>query len=76
MGADNTWPASSPASTSVTRSKAENDCEHGRRTLDTKGAGHHRSAVNGMIAGFEEACGKIDEAKFRSLDVGGTTDLA
>jgi ribose transport system substrate-binding protein len=29
-----------------------------------------------MIAGFEEVCGEIPEAKFRSLDVGGTTDLA
>jgi ribose transport system substrate-binding protein len=46
-------------------------------TLDTKGAGSTTEArVNGMIAGFEEACGKIDAAKFRSLDVGGTTDLA
>ena len=32
--------------------------------------------MDGMIAGFEEACGTIDPAKFKSIDVGGTTDLA
>jgi ribose transport system substrate-binding protein len=78
MGADNT-KAGELAGTFVGDSlKAENDCEYTAVvTLDTKGAGATTEArVNGMIAGFEQACGKIDQAKFRSLDVGGTTDLA
>jgi ribose transport system substrate-binding protein len=58
--------------------KAENDCDYTAVvTLDTKGAGSTTEArVNGMIDGFEEACGPIDDATFRSLDVGGTTDAA
>lgn len=78
MGADNT-KAGELAGKFVGHSlKAENDCEYTAVvTLDTKGAGATTEArVNGMIAGFEQACGTIDQAKFRSLDVGGTTDLA
>ena len=58
--------------------KAENNCDYEAVvTLDTKGAGATTLArMNGMIAGFEEACGKIPAEKFKSLDVGGTTDQA
>ncbi len=58
--------------------QAENGCEYTAVvTLDTKGAGATTEArVNGMIDGFEATCGDIPEDKFRSLDVGGTTDLA
>jgi len=78
MGADNTKAGQIAGKYVGDTLKAENDCEYTAVvTLDTKGAGATTEArVNGMIAGFEEACGKIDEAKFRSLDVGGTTDLA
>jgi ribose transport system substrate-binding protein len=78
MGADNTLAGELAGKYVGDALKAENDCEYTAVvTLDTKGAGATTEArVNGMIAGFEEACGKIDEAKFRSLDVGGTTDLA
>jgi ribose transport system substrate-binding protein len=78
MGADNTLAGQLAGKYVGDALKAENDCEYTAVvTLDTKGAGATTEArVNGMIAGFEEACGPIDEAKFRSLDVGGTTDLA
>jgi ribose transport system substrate-binding protein len=78
MGADNTLAGELAGKYVGDALKAENGCEYTAVvTLDTKGAGATTEArVNGMIAGFEEACGKIDEAKFRSLDVGGTTDLA
>lgn len=78
MGADNTLAGEIAGKYVGDALKAENDCEYTAVvTLDTKGAGSTTEArVNGMIAGFEEACGPIDEAKFRSLDVGGTTDLA
>ena len=78
MGADNTKAGQIAGKFVGDSLKAENDCDYTAVvTLDTKGAGATTEArVNGMIAGFEEACGTIDQAKFRSLDVGGTTDLA
>lgn len=78
MGADNTLAGELAGNYVGEALKAENDCTYETLvTLDTKGAGATTEArVNGMIAGFEEACGEIPEAKFRSLDVGGTTDLA
>jgi ribose transport system substrate-binding protein len=78
MGADNTLAGQIAGKFVGDSLKAENDCDYTAVvTLDTKGAGATTEArVNGMIAGFEEACGTIDQAKFRSLDVGGTTDLA
>jgi ribose transport system substrate-binding protein len=78
MGADNTQAGTIAGKYVGDALKAENDCDYEAVvTLDTKGAGATTEArVNGMIAGFEEACGKIPEDKFKSLDVGGTTDLA
>lgn len=78
MGADNTKAGEIAGKYVGDSLKAENDCEYTAVvTLDTKGAGATTEArVNGMISGFEQACGTIDQAKFRSLDVGGTTDLA
>lgn len=78
MGADNTLAGTLAGKTVGDALKAENDCAYTAVvTLDTKGAGATTLArMNGMIAGFEEACGKIDPAKFKSIDVGGTTDLA
>ena len=78
MGADNTLAGTLAGKTVGDALKAENDCTYTAVvTLDTKGAGATTLArMNGMIAGFEEACGKIDPAKFKSIDVGGTTDLA
>lgn len=78
MGADNTKAGEIAGKFVGDTLKAENDCEYTAVvTLDTKGAGATTEArVNGMISGFEQACGTIDQAKFRSLDVGGTTDLA
>jgi ribose transport system substrate-binding protein len=78
MGADNTLAGTLAGKTVGDALKAENDCAYTAVvTLDTKGAGATTLArMNGMIAGFEEACGKIDAAKFKSIDVGGTTDLA
>ena len=78
MGADNTVAGEMAGKYVGDMLKAENDCDYEAVvTLDTKGAGATTEArVNGMIAGFEEACGKIPADKFKSLDVGGTTDLA
>lgn len=78
MGADNTLAGTIAGKYVGDALKAENDCTYGAVvTLDTKGAGATTLArMNGMIAGFEEACGTIDPAKFKSIDVGGTTDLA
>ena len=78
MGADNTKAGEIAGKYVGDSLKAENDCDYTAVvTLDTKGAGATTEArVNGMISGFEQACGTIDQAKFRSLDVGGTTDLA
>jgi ribose transport system substrate-binding protein len=78
MGADNTLAGTIAGSYVGEALKAENDCTYEAVvTLDTKGAGATTLArMNGMIAGFEEACGTIDPAKFKSIDVGGTTDLA
>ncbi len=78
MGADNTLAGSIAGKAVGDALKAENDCEYEAVvTLDTKGAGATTLArMDGMIAGFEEACGTIDPAKFKSIDVGGTTDLA
>jgi ribose transport system substrate-binding protein len=78
MGADNTKAGELAGKFVGDSLKAENDCDYTAVvTLDTKGAGATTEArVNGMISGFEQACGTIDQAKFRSLDVGGTTDLA
>jgi ribose transport system substrate-binding protein len=78
MGADNTLAGTLAGKTVGDALKAENDCTYTAVvTLDTKGAGATTLArMDGMIAGFEEACGKIDPAKFKSIDVGGTTDLA
>ncbi len=78
MGADNTLAGTIAGRAVGDALKAENDCTYEAVvTLDTKGAGATTLArMNGMIAGFEEACGKIDAAKFKSIDVGGTTDLA
>ena len=78
MGADNTLAGELAGKYVGDALKAENDCQYTAVvTLDTKGAGATTEArVNGMISGFEEACGTIDPEKFRSLDVGGTTDLA
>jgi ribose transport system substrate-binding protein len=78
MGADNTKAGTIAGQAVGNALKAENDCDYSSLvTLDTKGAGATTLArMNGMIAGFEEVCGKIDPDKFRSIDVGGTTDLA
>lgn len=78
MGADNTLAGELAGKYVGDALKAENGCEYTAVvTLDTKGAGATTEArVNGMIDGFKEACGDIPEDKFRSLDVGGTTDLA
>jgi ribose transport system substrate-binding protein len=78
MGADNTLAGTIAGKYVGDALKAENDCTYEAVvTLDTKGAGATTLArMNGMIAGFEEACGTIDPAKFKSIDVGGTTDLA
>jgi ribose transport system substrate-binding protein len=78
MGADNTVAGEISGKYVGDTLKAENNCDYEAVvTLDTKGAGATTEArVNGMIAGFEEACGKIPADKFKSLDVGGTTDLA
>jgi ribose transport system substrate-binding protein len=78
MGADNEKAGRLSGKFIGDAMKAENDCDYEAVvTLDTKGAGATTLArMNGMIAGFEEACGTIDPAKFKSLDVGGTTDQA
>jgi ribose transport system substrate-binding protein len=78
MGADNTLAGTIAGKYVGDALKAENDCDYEAVvTLDTKGAGATTLArMNGMIAGFEEACGAIPEDKFKSIDVGGTTDLA
>jgi ribose transport system substrate-binding protein len=78
MGADNTFAGTIAGRAVGEALKAENDCTYSSLvTLDTKGAGATTLArMDGMIAGFEEICGTIDPAKFRSIDVGGTTDLA
>ncbi|MFP5342262.1 MAG: sugar ABC transporter substrate-binding protein [Candidatus Limnocylindria bacterium] len=78
MGADNTMAGTIAGRAVGDALKAENDCDYSAVvTLDTKGAGATTLArMEGMIAGFEEACGPIDPAKFKSIDVGGTTDLA
>ena len=78
MGADNTLAGTIAGKYVGDALKAENDCTYEAVvTLDTKGAGATTLArMNGMIAGFEEACGTIDPAKFKDIDVGGTTDLA
>jgi ribose transport system substrate-binding protein len=78
MGADNTKAGEIAGKYVGDALKAENDCDYEAVvTLDTKGAGATTEArVNGMISGFEQACGTIDPDKFKSLDVGGTTDLA
>ncbi|MEO5966094.1 MAG: sugar ABC transporter substrate-binding protein [Candidatus Limnocylindrales bacterium] len=78
MGADNTTAGTMSGKFVGDALKAENNCTYEAVvTLDTKGAGSTTLArMNGMIAGFEESCGKIDAAKFKSLDVGGTTDQA
>jgi ribose transport system substrate-binding protein len=78
MGADNETAGKLSGKYVGDAVKAENNCTYEAVvTLDTKGAGATTLArMNGMIAGFEEACGKIDPAKFKSLDVGGTTDQA
>ena len=78
MGADNTKAGELAGKYVGDALKAENDCQYTAVvTLDTKGAGATTEArVNGMIDGFQQACGEIPEEKFRSLDVGGTTDLA
>jgi ribose transport system substrate-binding protein len=78
MGADNTLAGTIAGRAVGEALKAENDCTYSSLvTLDTKGAGATTLArMDGMIAGFEEICGTIDPEKFRSLDVGGTTDLA
>jgi ribose transport system substrate-binding protein len=78
MGADNTLAGTLAGKVVGDALKAENDCTYEALvTLDTKGAGATTLArMDGMIAGFEEACGTIDPAKFKSIDVGGTTDLA
>ena len=78
MGADNTLAGTIAGKLVGDTLKAENNCDYEAVvTLDTKGAGATTLArMNGMIAGFEESCGKIDDTKFRSLDVGGTTDQA
>lgn len=78
MGADNTLAGTLAGKVVGDALKAENDCTYEAVvTLDTKGAGSTTLArMDGMIAGFEEACGTIDPAKFKSIDVGGTTDLA
>jgi ribose transport system substrate-binding protein len=78
MGADNTLAGTIAGKYVGDSLKAENDCDYDAVvTLDTKGAGATTLArMNGMIAGFEEACGTIDPDRFYSIDVGGTTDLA
>ena len=78
MGADNETAGKLSGKYVGDALKAENNCDYEAVvTLDTKGAGATTLArMNGMISGFEEACGKIPAEKFKSLDVGGTTDAA
>ena len=78
MGADNETAGKLSGKYAGDAVKAENNCTYEAVvTLDTKGAGATTLArMNGMIEGFEEACGKIPAEKFKSLDVGGTTDQA
>ena len=68
MGADNTAAGTISGKYVGDTLKAENDCDYEAVvTLDTKGAGSTTEArVNGMIAGFEEACGTIDPARSTS----------
>ena len=62
MGADNTLAGTLAGKAVGDALKAENDCTYEAVvTLDTKGAGATTLArMDGMIAGFEEACGTID----------------
>jgi ribose transport system substrate-binding protein len=78
MGADNTLAGTIAGKYVGDALKAENDCDYEAVvTLATTGAGPTTLArMDGMIAGFEEACGPIPDDKFKSIDVGGTTDLA
>jgi ribose transport system substrate-binding protein len=78
MGADNTLAGTIAGKYVGDALKAENDCDYEAVvTLDTKGAGATTLArMDGMIAGFEEACGPIPDDKFKSIDDGRTTDLA
>ncbi len=78
MGADNTFAGTVVGQEVGRQLKAENDCTYEAViTLESKSVGEVNVArTGGMIAGFEEFCGTIDPAKYRSLDVGGTTDAA
>ena len=78
MGADNTAAGTVVGEYVGNALKAENNCTYEAVvTLDTKGAGATTLArMNGMIDGFVSVCGEIPEDKFRSIDVGGTTDAA
>lgn len=78
MGADNTFAGTVVGQEVGRQLKAENDCKYEAViTLESKSVGEVNDArTGGMIAGFEEFCGTIDAAKYRSLDVGGTTDAA
>ena len=78
MGADNTFAGTVVGQEVGRQLKAENDCAYEAViTLESKSVGVvNTERTGGMIAGFEEFCGTIDPAKYRSLDVGGTTDAA
>lgn len=78
MGADNVFAGTVVGQEVGRQLKAENDCAYEAViTLESKSVGEVNDArTGGMIAGFEEFCGTIDPAKYRSLDVGGTTDAA
>jgi ribose transport system substrate-binding protein len=78
MGADNAFAGTVVGRSVGEQLKAENNCEYEAVfTLESKAVGDVNTArTGGMIGGFEEICGTIDPAKYRSLDVGGTTDAA
>lgn len=78
MGADNVFAGTVVGQEVGRQLKAENDCTYEAViTLESKSVGEVNDArTGGMISGFEESCGTIDPAKYRSLDVGGTTDAA
>lgn len=78
MGADNEFAGTVVGKSVGEQLKAENNCTYEAVfTLESKAVGEVNTArTGGMIDGFEGVCGKIDPAKYRSLDVGGTTDVA
>ncbi|MDQ3553748.1 MAG: substrate-binding domain-containing protein [Chloroflexota bacterium] len=78
MGAENTFAGTVVGRSVGEQLQAENECEYEAvMTLESKAVGEVNTArTAGMVEGFEEICGEIDPDKYRSLDVGGTTDAA